>query len=256
MEYIDKVFEKLKKFRLSMGLPVTQNDIKYIWGKRYLKDLRDRRVSISKDIENKCREEKIDIAKEYISKLKVFNWVKFIGISGSVAAGFTKDDDDIDIYVVVKNNTAWLYRGIVVLRNLFHNRVRAKRHRVIKNKLCVNLINEERGVQFTNDMFNFHELMYLIPIYSEDYLKYIYSKNSWLFKEYYVKKDNLNTKITKEKEVIFLIKWMNHLAFLSQIIFMKISGHKPDIKRLKENYRNGKIEFFEYDYKEKVLQKN
>jgi len=173
MEYIDKVFEKLKNFRSTMGVPVTQDSIKYIWGKRYLKSLKEKGFDIPNDIENKYIEEKTNIAEKSVSILKVFNWVKFIGISGSVAAGFAREDDDIDIYVVVKDNTAWLYRGIVVLRNLFHNRVRAKRHRVVKNKLCVNLINEERGVQFTNDMFNFHELMYLIPIYNEEYIKYI-----------------------------------------------------------------------------------
>lgn len=253
--YIDEVLRKLREFRELMGIPVTEDDIKYIWGKRYLKRVRGRGGKILKNIENKYIEEKVDIAKSNLSNLRVFNWVCFIGISGSVAAGFAKEDDDIDMYIVVRNNTAWLYRGIVVFKNLFHNKIRAKRHKVIKNKLCVNLITEERGLQFTNDIFNFHELMYLIPVYNESYINYIYSQNMWLEKEYYVKKENINTKIRATKKISFLTKLLNQLAFLSQIVFMAVAGHNPDIKRLKENYRNGRIEFFEHDYKEKVLKR-
>jgi hypothetical protein len=31
---------------------------------------------------------------------------------------------------------------------------------------------------------------------------------------------------------------------------MKVSKHNPDVKRLKDNYKRGRIEFFEYDFKE------
>ena len=33
---------------------------------------------------------KVSIVEENIAKLKVLNWVKFVGISGSVAAGFAE----------------------------------------------------------------------------------------------------------------------------------------------------------------------
>ena len=195
----------------------------------------------------------MEICENNINKFKVFNWLQFIGISGSVAAGFAKDDDDIDVFVVVKDGTMWLYRGIIVFLNLFHNKIRAKRHKNIKNKLCLNLICEERGLQFENDLFNFHELMFLKPAYKPDYTNYIYSKNKWLEDDYYVKRDNFRSRIRPKRKVFFLIRFLNYLAFLLQLLFMGITRHNPDIERLRKNFKIGKIEFFEDDFKRKII---
>jgi predicted nucleotidyltransferase len=249
MQSREKTFQNLMKFRAQMGETLSKDDIKYIWGRRYFKDMRREDIEKLQENENKHIFEKIKIAKKNISKLKVFNWVCFIGISGSVAAGFAKEEDDIDVFVVVRNGTMWLYRAIVVFRNLFHNKIRAKRHKNITNKLCLNLICEERGLQFPNDIFNFHELMFLKPIYNKKYKKYILSKNKWLRKEFFVKKELLRSRIIPKKKMFFLIRVLNYLAFLAQLIFMIVSKHNPDIKRLKENFKKGKIEFFEYDFR-------
>jgi predicted nucleotidyltransferase len=236
-----------------MGISLSKDNVKYIWGRRYFKNIDEEDIKKLKENENKYIKGKIKIAKKNISKLKVFNWVQFIGISGSVAAGFAKEKDDIDVFVVVRNGTMWIYRAIVILKNIFHNKIRAKRHKDVKNKLCLNLICEERGLQFSNDIFNFHELMFLKPIYNREYKRYILSKNIWLEKEFFVKKELLRSRILSKKKAFFLISIVNYLAFLAQLIFMIVSKHNPDIKRLKENFKKGKIEFFEYDYRIKKI---
>jgi predicted nucleotidyltransferase len=249
MQSREEAFENLIKFRLKMEVSLSEDQVKYIWGRRFFKDLEEKELERLSEGENQHISKKIKLAKESISKLKVFNWVRFIGISGSVAAGFVKEDDDIDVFVVVRNSTMWLYRGIVVFRNLFHNKVRAKRHKDVNNKLCLNLICEERGLQFSSDIFNFHELMFLKPIYNKKYKRYILSKNKWLRKEFFVKKELLRSRVIPKKRVFFLICIVNYLAFLAQLLFMKVSKHDPDVKRLKDNYKRGRIEFFDYDFK-------
>ena len=253
MQSREKAFKNLLKFRVAMGISLSKDNVKYIWGRRYFKNIGEEDIKKLEENENKHIYEKIKIANKNISKLKVFNWVQFIGISGSVAAGFAKEEDDIDVFVVVRNGTMWLYRAIVVFKNIFHNKVRAKRHKNVKNKLCLNLVCEERGLQFPNDIFNFHELIFLKPIYNKKYKRYILSRNKWLEKEFFVKKELLRSRVIPKKKAFFLIRIINYLSFLSQLIFMIISKHNPDIKRLKENFKKGKIEFFEYDYrKEKI----
>lgn len=249
----ENILGQLSKFRSLMGLSLSKDNVKNIWGKKYLKNLPSEKLKKLKENQNPFALEKIKICKNNISKLKILNWIQFVGISGSVAAGFAKEEDDIDVFIVVKNGTMWIYRGIVVFLNLFHNKIRAKRHKNVRNKLCLNLICEERGLQFEEDLFNFHELMFLIPIYNEKYLNFIYSENDWLEKKYNVKKENLITRIRPRKKANILILSLNYLAFLSQLFFMYISGHRPDVQSLKDNCKEGRIEFFEKSYKEKII---
>lgn len=241
---------ELMEFRSLMGLNVSSNDVKRIWGRRFFKN---EKKKSEKQLVNYHVENKIKIAKENISKLLVFNWVQFIGVSGSVAAGFAKEEDDIDLFVVVRNNCMWLYRGIISLKNIFHKKIRTKKDSDVKDKLCINLIAEERGVEFSNDIFNFHELMYLKPIYNEKYLSYIYSRNEWLRDDYGIKKELTQTKISSTKNVSVFFSIFNSLAFFFQLFFMVLSNHNPEVERLKYNSRNGKIEFFSTQHKEKVV---
>lgn len=244
---------ELMKFRSLMKCNVTEKQAKYIWGRGFIKNTK---LNFVKDSENKYAQEKIEITKKNLNYFLVFNWVRFIGISGSVAAGFTKEEDDIDLFIVVKNNTAWIYRGLLMLRNIFGKKIRVKKNgQNVKDKFCINFICEERGLSLDNDMFNFHELMYLIPAYNQRYLNYIYSQNLWLREEYNIKQELLITKENKAKSGSFIISFFNTFAFLSQLLFMLLAKHSPEVKRLKENYKKGRIEFFSSKYKNNKLKK-
>lgn len=255
MNSTKKVFEETLKYRSMMNLSLSSEKAKYIWGKKFLKSLSKKESNMLEDFSNSISEKKIDICKNNISKLLIFNWVKFIGISGSVGAGFAKEEDDIDIFIVVKNNRMWIYRGMLAISNLFHNKIRAKRHKVVTDKLCINLIAEERGLLFENDMFNFHELVFLIPVYNSKYLRYIFSNNEWLRKEFFVKKENFHSRVYTDRKRNLFFRFLNSISFFVQTLFMTIAGHGPDIPRLKRNNELGKIEFFEEDYKKNILER-
>ena len=250
MEDMKKSVENLEKFRTLMGASLKKDDVKRIWGKSFLRESKEKYEQDT----NEIVKGKLEYAENTIKVLEIFNWVKFIGISGSVGAGFAKEEDDIDVFVVVKNGTAWIYRGLISIFNIFHNKIRAKRHKVIKNKLCLNMICEERGLEFDSDMFNFHELMFLIPLYNEKYLNFIYSNNLWLRDSYFVKKDLLYSKISQGKDANIFIKFLNTVFYLLQICFMYVSNHRPNVKRIRRNYKKGRIEFFEEDFKKEKLE--
>ncbi len=256
MKEISELILKLIKFRKKMGLGLSLEKVKYIWGKRVVKSLDEDILLLLDKSESKniYIDQKLDIANLYKKKLLIFNWVKFIGVSGSVAAGFAKEEDDIDIFIVVKNDCVWLYRGLLVVKGLFNNVFRAKRHREnVRNKLCLNLICEERGVVFDNDLFTFHELMYLIPIFNNEYLKHIYSQNPWLAEDFAVKKEIIFNRYKPSLNSNFVLKTLNYLSFCAQYIYMVLSRHSPCKKRLLENFNKGRIEFFDEDYKQRFI---
>jgi len=247
-----KVLLELKKFRARMGLGVSKEQAKYIWGKGFVKgniqdfDEESRNVEVIR---------KLEIARNGIKYFNVLGLLKFMGVSGSVGAGFAREEDDIDLFLVVKNYTSWIYRGIITLKNIFHHRIRRIRHGdVVKDKFCVNLICEERDLVFESDVFNFHELMYLIPIFNERYLNYIYSQNDWLRSDYGVKNELLVSRVFVSKRSNWLVRVINFFFFLLQLLFMIVSSHRPEIGRLWSNYKRGRIEFFPRDYKEKRME--
>lgn len=249
---------RLISFRSNMGLSLSREKVKYIWDKDVKKKIPKsvlKRLDDRREYDNsKIIELKLDIAKKNLNILYVFNWVKFIGVSGSVAAGFAKQEDDIDVFIVVKNGCAWIYRGVLAVRNIFNHVIRTKRDgEHVQDLFCVNFIVEERGLLFDSDMFNFHELMYLIPVYNPKYLKKIYGKNIWLKEVYMIDRRLMKTQKEIDNDVNILFRFMNRCAFLLQLVYMLFTGHRPEIGRLFSNYSNGKIEFFPSYYKKRIL---
>lgn len=237
-----------------MSAGVSKQDVTYIYGKSSLNKIDKDTLKRLKESRTSSSTRKYILARSKVNELLIKDWVKFIGISGSVAAGFAKDDDDIDIFLVVKNNTAWIYRLILQIKNIRSNIIRTKRLKNVKDKFCMNYIVEERGLSMPEDIFTFHELMYIKPIYKEDYLKVIYAHNSWL-KNWKVKNSLINKDYSdiKTTDKNILVSILNDIAYVLQIVFMCISLHKPDIKRIIEEYKNGQISFYEKDFKEIIV---
>ncbi len=245
-------------FKSNMGVNLSLKKTQYIWGKGVIKELDS---SLLKNLDRGTKSSnslitanKLNIAKQNLKFLFLYNWVRFVGISGSVSAGFAKEDDDIDLVIVVRDGCAWIYRGILTLRNIKSHFMRTKRDgENVKDLFCINFVIEEKGLTLDSDIFNFHELMYLIPLHNDRYLPYIYKRNPWLSTDYGANKEFFNGRNEREKPVNFLIQVVNYLAYVAQIFFMAISGHKPEIKRILGNYKKGRIEFFPKDFKKNIL---
>lgn len=255
---LEEIIGDLILFRSNMGLKLSIRKVAYIWGKRVIKGLNGK---ILKDLEKGTKVEnshitqnKVDITYERLKFLLVFNWVRFIGISGSISAGFAKEEDDIDLFIVVRNGSAWIYRGILTLRNIFHHFMRTKKDKEsVKDLFCINFILEERGLNIDSDIFNFHELMYLTPVYNEGFLNHIYMKNDWLEKEYLINKELIKSGENKQRNVNIFVQGINLKAYIAQIFFMIVSGHRPELKRILNNYKKGRIEFFPTGYKKERI---
>ena len=252
--HVEESIKSLVNFRSLMSAYVSKEDIRYFYGRSVLKEIDSSLLNQLKDSKTPASTRKYIYARANINYFLIRDFVKFIGVSGSVGAGFAKETDDIDLFVVLKDNTAWLYRIILQTKDIFNNKLRTHRSKSFKDKFCMNFLVEERGLKMDNDIFNFHELMYLKSVYGEKYINYIYSQNEWL-KDWCVRKENLVSKVTPDKKKNIFVIIANFISFFLQIIFMFLSFHKPDVKRLIAEYKDGKISFYEKDFRPKKLKK-
>jgi hypothetical protein len=117
----------------------------------------------------------------------------------------------------------------------------------------MNFICEERALKFEQDIFNFHELVFMRPIYKDSYLFTIFSANRWIerYGAYVPTAFGDQPDYKRERLWVFL----NDMAFLCQLIFMTINGSKPEYERLIDNHDKGRIEFYPSDFKKGVMEK-
>lgn len=242
MGYKRETVIQLSKFRQNMGSDLTMETAKKIF--------RSTIIGLPQFEANPIAEKKLQYADSYLKYLKVLNLVKFIGVTGSVSNNFAKDEDDIDYIIIVKNNTMWVYRGLMLLKNIFNSKFRKSESKISKDLICVNLIAEERGLLFDNDLFNLNELYHIKPLFNESYYENILASNQWL-KEWGGVIGKTDSKL---KDMNIFLEAINLYFFIPQILFMLLKGHKPELKRIVSNYLKGRIEFFRSDYKDGKLE--
>lgn len=247
-----QILKKYSLFRKNMGVVIDEKVLERFW--EINKNEREELENVG-EIKNPVLEQKINIAKESLKYLLLFNWVKFIAISGSVASGFAKKEDDIDIFVVVKNDRLWIYRAVLLFRNIFHKNIRVgDGPKDVKDKLCMNFLVEERDLELEEDMFNLNEIVSLIPIYNQSYYSNILYSNSWLFDKYLISKKVLQNGGEESCQWRFsFLALLNFFCFVVQLLYMYIAKHDPDINRIWNNYKRGRIEFFPKGFREEKL---
>jgi predicted nucleotidyltransferase len=142
-----------------------------------------------KQVKERLRKEKfsknkIKIAKEYSEVLKFLPFIKFIGITGSLAMGNADFYSDIDLLIITKRNTLWTTRLLVLLFLKFKKiSVRRSFDKEVKDKLCLNMWLDEEDLEWHDrNLFSAHEIAQIVPIFNREktYERFIFL-NSWIF---------------------------------------------------------------------------
>lgn len=270
---------KLILFRNLMNLPLHIKDAQRVFGEKsvdkYIKEVGKYKQLLTYAAQEDYSESKSVYTRQFAKQFQILGLVKFAAITGSVAAGRAKENDDIDIFIVVKNYTSWIYRALLMIKMY-----RKVRHVVdelnvekVKNKFCINFIVEERALTFEQeDIFTFHELIYMKPILNLEFINIILSKNPWLFSTFCLSQENsVNFIKEKEKGISFRNKkfirvylthlvltplfLLNTLFMVVQIVYMYLFNHKPNFKRIFEGYLSGQIAFYPEGFKEEKIEK-
>ncbi|GEM_PF-6457384 len=188
------------KFRRPLGLPLREENITMVFGKdgfnRYkvlVKELQKNLKQLhppTSESEKKFRY----FHQELLPGLLNIPFIKFVAVTGSVATGNAKEIDDIDLFIIVRNHTAWIFRILTYLI-LTGRALKMKKKSPLNrakldtnaNILCLNYIIEERALSFPeHDMFTFNEILQMIPVYNENYYEQIIVANPWIFTDYFL----------------------------------------------------------------------
>lgn len=139
----------------------------------------------SKNRINLWKRNKLLKAKELsIFLKKSFPNILFLGISGSVASGHPKENDDIDLIIITKKNKLWLTRFklriIIFLKRIPHRKYKQKE---IKDEFCFNLWLGEDGLKLPKEKQTLQsatDLLMTIPLFDrQNIYQKLLLKNDW-----------------------------------------------------------------------------
>ncbi len=147
--------------------------------------LKEREEIVSKRIKNKPEvEKKLEIAQKAAKRLSSIPTLLFVGVSGSLAAQNVTRYDDIDLFIIVKRNSIFVSRFLILL---FLQRMGLRRSRGQKetaNKICVNLLIDDSSLMWPyskHDIYIAREIVQIQPLFQRDT---IFSKfrmeNNWI----------------------------------------------------------------------------
>jgi len=183
---------------------------------------------VAKPNENKIFEEKLEKARELASKIaKKFSEILFIGVSGSVAAGQPKTEDDIDLFLITKKNCLWINRfrlRLYIYKNRIPHRKFDKEQK--PDQFCFNIWMDEQNLTISSqkqNLKNAMDLILLIPVLNKNYsYERLIRANDWAKRYvatgYAGKMSVLSSQISDGK---MSDKIINYLVFWPQYWYMK-----------------------------------
>jgi hypothetical protein len=123
-------------------------------------------------------------AKHWSKLLRIVPWIDLIALTGSVAGGSPRADDDIDLLIVARPNRLWLTRLLVIaLLGCFRQRRRPDDNpHNVANKLCLNMWLTTNTLSESNrDVYTATELINMRPILTrhQAYARY-QAANAWV----------------------------------------------------------------------------
>lgn len=160
-----------------------------------------------------------------------FSDVLMIGLTGSVAAGYPKPSDDIDLMIVTKSNRLW-YSRLLLRTYMFLYRIPHRKYGRLEkaNEYCFNLWIDEGALILPKKERNLKNAMDLILMKPLTNKNYTYEKfiirNGWAKKYvangYHDIVSNFKLKYLEQKQKTKLLdKIINWLLFWPQYWYMK-----------------------------------
>lgn len=147
--------------------------------------LKEQKESISTRVRCERLVEKNYEAARHVSRLLSYiPTIYFIGLSGSLAAGSTKDRDDIDFFIITKKNTLFISRlsALILLQLIGKRRKRKEQH--TQGKVCLNMWIDMTALTFSpshHDIYTAREVAQMKPLFSrENVYQYFLQANSWV----------------------------------------------------------------------------
>ena len=192
-------------------------------------------------------------ARKMAQYLKYIPWIRFSGLTGSVAYGNPKKDDDLDMLVVVQHRRLWIARLLVQVLYRIKRVQRQYENPDVRNKICVNYYLSDRSLDVRStagkDLQCALELAVVKPLYKETYLSVLLAENRWISKYFPALKpreNDRNSNAANGQRIPVLSGIFDMLdlgAMFFQVVYMKLFRHHPERSHLSRDV----IQFFHRD---------
>lgn len=219
--------------------------------------LKNREETVKKRLQREIiSHEKFKSAHTTCLFLKIVPFIKLVMVTGTVAAGNAKENDDIDLLIVTNKNRLWLSRFLTTLFFEIVGRRRRPNEKSIKDKFCLNMFLDDGFLnlpQSEQSLYTAYELLLAKPLWDRDdtYLKFI-KKNLWV-RNYLLNISRglpfgVRKRHEKNAKPQGLINHFEELFYRLQIFYMQKKRTKEIVERLR-------IKFHPEDAKVQILQK-
>ncbi len=186
---------------------------------------------------NKRREakRKVSLAQKRLDKLNLPAEILFLGLSGSVAAGYADLDDDLDLVVITQKNSLWWSRFLLYILNPSLPRRHPGQKSHFRDLFCLNLWLDLSQLSFPPSLYVATELLNVIPLLNQGGVyNYWLKKNKWLhnfFPQAYKEKMKEFSLPTSTRPTSLIVRALNLPLFLAQLTYMspKMQGEKVSL---------------------------
>jgi len=227
----------------SYGIRLDERRLKERWISKEERGIKEMEGIIRKNREllgeeeegEEAYKEKMRMAERLAKKMAfIFRDILVIGVSGSVSSEYPKEEDDIDLMIIVREETIWKNRfWLRVLVFIFGIKHREAGVKGKKNEFCFNLWLEEGSLAIPEEKRNLKNAMDFIMtkviINRENCYERYWSKNEWVGD--YLKSEYERRKREYEKEGVRRKRYgklrrgirrlFNELYFWPQYLYMK-----------------------------------
>jgi len=182
--------------------------------------------------------QKLSHARKLVRILKYVPGVRLIAITGSVAAGNSYPEDDIDLLFITGPHSLWLVRPVILflISLFFRRRHPGEDHSKATNAFCPNLWLDTLAISMPNskrNLYTAHEVLQIIPLVDKrDTYRQFLINNSWAKKYLANAYASLSLKeyspdhrihpfgLQPSLFVRFFIFPLNYLFYIFQLIYM------------------------------------
>ncbi|PJE63882.1 hypothetical protein COU89_00890 [Candidatus Roizmanbacteria bacterium CG10_big_fil_rev_8_21_14_0_10_45_7] len=127
---------------------------------------------------------KVNLVKNYVRLLSYIFCIQMVAVSGSIAVGNAKPNDDIDLFLVTKSGYLWTSRFIAVLLAYVMGLKRKRGVIHAPNKVCLNLFFDETDLalpKYKRNLYTAHEVLQVVPMVNKNHTyEQFMAKNNWV----------------------------------------------------------------------------
>jgi hypothetical protein len=184
--------------------------------------------------------------------------VTLLGVTGGLSMDNVRQDDDIDLFFIVRPGTLWLTRlAVTILAEVLGIR-RRPQDTSVADKVCMNMFMEEGALALPRgerDLFSAHEVLQMVPLWERgDSYRHMLMSNRWvadyLPNAWQKRTEDMPRSVKNAAD----IAWWGPLTVLEPIA--KVAQlHYMQKRRTNEVIRQGMIRFHPSDARHWVREK-